>query len=1425
MSRPVDETLGPSPSPPPDDRDERVGEAVEAFLQLIEHGEVPDADRFAAGYPELEADVLAALHGLELVNGLVGRLPGGSSSSSSARAGGPRRSLESGRRIAGYRIVRELGRGGMGTVYEAVHIALDRPVALKVLGSHAAPDSSARRRFLNEARTAARLHHTNIVPVFDVGQVGGLCYYAMQRIEGTGLDRVLRRRRRDPPGFAAPSWSGSQDRAGRSRVANGPASNSSSSHSSRLGQFWFRVSAGWLKRSALEGTDSHDTGVDEAGNTTEVHPSAGPGRGVDRRAAEADSPAPSVSAHSPAERLPGRAGDADGEPPFSPPRGSAFYRWVAEVGLQAAEALAHAHHQGVIHRDVKPSNLLIDAKGTVWVTDFGLARRLADPGLTQHDSLLGTPRYMSPEQARPGAIDGRTDVFSLGGTLYELLTLRPAFDGKSAAELVEQIARVDPPSPRSIDPRIPRDLETIVLKMLAKRPADRYSSAASLAEDLARFLNHEPVKARRISPAGRLWRVARRHPGITGVSTAAAAAIVALVIYDHVRVVAERDKLEKANALYLRQLSTSHWQNAALLRLSPGLLERRARGLELIKKAADLGPEPELKQKLRDEAVDFLVLRDVEKGLELETGRVRNLVFAESGNRLAALTESQDGEQLTFWDADRGRRERTIPLEPPPQLSADHAASSPGFGRRGPVAPMALAGGTIAVILPSDRTSRTIEAFTTATAVDAVSMALAGRPLPMFAPRDRGLRLFDADSGRPIGDLHTPMGSLYGVYAGPNSARLVTVDLEFAAARGPGPHRRGEMRIEANLWDPRSPDRPLARLELPRADTATAAPGPPLHVGFAPDGETMAIGWGTLATIFSANDGAPLGRLDTQTLITSLAIGPNDLLATAGVGNVQLWNLESQALLASLTPSQSVVSMIRFDPEGSVLALVGRNDSTIELIDPVGHSQIAILRTSDRLFDLAFSPDGRRLAAGGLGRMTTVWKVLGSTARVQLSGFDASATSLAFDDYGFLAIGTSQGEIWGCRPGKHGGACCTPLFSDSTEPLSVAPTSSGPAAGRESPSTIASDPPPTDAVVGPPADRGVDNGDGDRESRARHDHPRPIILAYDDRDRLVVAHETEPLRMWPRQADRPAIRTILELPLPRLAGAMWRFSDPSLSRTDDGRVMLVRSRSSGFFLWRSESPGQLVPIRPPDLEREPAAKPGPASSKTGRASGSDGPARPKESPGQAPGGSARTARTGSGGRSFGGFRYGFPRIAPGGNRIYLVDFDVLQAWDLRRSGDEFRAAKVEWPSPPRGVHAMALSPDGGLLAIGGRDGGIHLVETRGLRVAGSIEPSGWDKGDLVQAIAFAPDGRSLAAASQHGPIVLCHLRESKATAQAGVRWESGLHYRLPVHRAPVRQLAFDARGDRLAGAGTDPLVEVWDLRAIRSELSRLGLID
>ncbi len=649
----------PETTPAPIDRDERLGEAIEAYLELAEASGPTDPEEFAKTYPDLGEDLVSALEGLALVQGLVGE------------ANGPGRRLEEGRRVAGYRIVRELGRGGMGIVYEAVHVGLDRPVALKVLGTQAAPDSSGRRRFLNEAKTAAGLHHTHIVPVFDVGQVGGLCYYAMQRIEGSGLDRVLRIMRRDRSVAAGSTLSSGSRKTGASPLPR--------SLAKARADDTFAVSG------LGDDTVSWRGGVDVGG-----------GSAWQRRE------------------------PVDQPPTFTPPRGSAYYRWVADVGRQAAEALAHAHQRGVIHRDIKPSNLLVDARGMIWVADFGLARRLADPSQTQFDSMLGTPRYMSPEQARTGAIDGRADVYSLGATLYELITLRPPFDGQSAAELIDQIKTRDPSRPRKFDPKVPLDLETILLKALAKRPDDRYATADALAEDLARFLAHEPVKARRIGPVGWVIRFARRHPSLTAVSTTAAALVLSTATFAYKLVLDERDRANDAavaakqaqartevvNGMLkesdrdlkatMRDLKAtmlaSLEKHAANVLLSQDA-NRRSTGLELLRQAAAMKPDPAIRIRLRDQALAFLSMRDVEARAPIPTsGKPQHgLIFAANGKRIAALS---DRGELGIWDvAGRELVDSTdLPIGPRRQANGPMRRARPGDLR------IASAGEQLAVI-------------------------------------------------------------------------------------------------------------------------------------------------------------------------------------------------------------------------------------------------------------------------------------------------------------------------------------------------------------------------------------------------------------------------------------------------------------------------------------------------------------------------------------------------------------------------------------------------------------------------------------------------------------------------------------------------------------------------------------------------------
>jgi serine/threonine protein kinase len=341
----------------------------------------------------------------------------------------------------------------MGVVYEAVQRSLGRRVALKVLPFAAALDAKQLRRFKNEAQAAAHLHHTNIVPVYAVGSERGVHYYAMQLIEGQNLASLIDglRRQASPAGAVAP----------RPEPASAP------------------------------------TG-----------------------------PYPPPPAPSPLPPLPpGERGRGEGDTRPEPAarvstqrsqRPAEFFRTAARLAAQAAEALDHAHQLGVVHRDVKPANILIDDAGHVWITDFGLAQFHADAGLTQTGDLVGTLRYMSPEQAegRRVVLDHRTDVYSLGATLYELLTLRPIFEGEDRKTLLCQIMCDEPRPPRSIDRAIPPELETIVLKAVGKAPAERYATARDFADDLNRFLRHEPIQARRPTLIQRTRKWLWRHPSV-----------------------------------------------------------------------------------------------------------------------------------------------------------------------------------------------------------------------------------------------------------------------------------------------------------------------------------------------------------------------------------------------------------------------------------------------------------------------------------------------------------------------------------------------------------------------------------------------------------------------------------------------------------------------------------------------------------------------------------------------------------------------------------------------------------------------------------------------------------------------------------------------------------------------------------------------
>ena len=394
--------------------EEHLVALLDSFVARFLKGERPSISEFAKRAPELSQRIHELFPALEL----LGEVQTGASDAERAEPMGTVRDPP--QKLGDYRLLREVGRGGMGVVYEAEQRSLGRRVALKILPFHALTGARHIERFQNEARAAAGLQHPGIVPVYGLGEEGGIHYYAMQFVEGESLDRVLaevRRIRGSSAGVLAEE---------RQRAAPGSTS----------------IALALLR-------DRFD-------------PVA--------------SPAPQGITGMP---------DAFGQ----------YFRCAARVMKEAAEALGYAHDRGLLHRDIKPSNVMVDMRGHAWVADFGLAKAKEGVDLTTTGEIVGTLRYMAPERFK-GECDRRSEVYSLGLTLYEILTTEPAFPGDDRATVYTSIAEKTPLSPRELDPRIPRELERIVLKSIQKVPAQRYGTMAEVAQDLARFLEGRPVLAR-----------------------------------------------------------------------------------------------------------------------------------------------------------------------------------------------------------------------------------------------------------------------------------------------------------------------------------------------------------------------------------------------------------------------------------------------------------------------------------------------------------------------------------------------------------------------------------------------------------------------------------------------------------------------------------------------------------------------------------------------------------------------------------------------------------------------------------------------------------------------------------------------------------------------------------------------------------------
>jgi WD40 repeat protein/serine/threonine protein kinase len=963
-----------------------LGRIAGEFTDRLQRGENPSIEEYAGQYPQIAELLRQVLPSLQVIDSV--------SPSDPVQANGSVPGC-----LGDFRIIREVGRGGMGVVYQAEQVSLNRRVALKVLPFAATMDPRQLQRFQNEARAAASLEHPHIVPVHGVGCERGVHFYAMKFIEGRTLAELIAElpRTSGPP----PSGNGHGE--------NLPAPNVLS----------------------LEGRSSNSTA-----------PIAG---------------------------LP--TGSATKDP--------VYFRRVAELGVEAAKALEYAHSMGIVHRDVKPGNLMLDGGGKLWVTDFGLARTASDSSLTMTGDVLGTLRYMSPEQAlaKHGLVDHRTDVYSLGVTLYELLTGTPAVNGKDREEILNAITLDEPRPPRRLDSAIPHDLETIVLKAMEKNPAERYTTAQELADDLGCFLTDRSIRARRPALVQRIRKWGRRHTGVVR------AAVVVLVL-------ATVGSIAAASVIWQQQQKTEealddrtkalHAEKAALAKEKKALAEKDlafkreqgalARARIILANREQLAGNYGETQKLLDLCPSEL--RQWEwhyLAWACQRARQPAPLTLHPGDKVECLAYSPDGQRLAtacgkdtvkVWDVRSGKVLFSLPRQA--------NVVCVGFSRDGRQLAAGMSDATVSVWDIETKHKHTLEGHKAT--VRKVAFSTDGQRL-VSGSEDGTAKVWDVQAGLVLSSTPKQPGPIFGVTFSPDRTRIAT----------------GGRNKRVQVWTA-SNGKEILSLQGHTNDVN--------HVAFSPDGKRLAsAGWDGTVKVWDADTGDALltlfGHTGPVEQLVFLPGGARLASVSSRQGTMNLWGMPKgrsvrsysfnlngwQSRTAAISPEgrwlavgsgdavrildtmsspaglsidagASVILALAFSPDGRQVAAASVD---VKLCDAATGQEIRTFAHKNAMVNgVAFSPNGSLLASASADKTIKVWDVAGGREVHSLNGHTSDVWTVVFSPDGSLLASTSDDgtvRLWAAATGKflhtlegHVGYHCGVAFSpDGRSLASVTP--------------------------------------------------------------------------------------------------------------------------------------------------------------------------------------------------------------------------------------------------------------------------------------------------------------------------------------------------------------------------------------------------